>query len=145
MEPHRLVVGLADGDDRGEVAVLPVREVRLRPVRPLDPRLDLSVVEKELLDPSGGGGLFPGEGLMLIVDDKYAATKLPPSTSNSPFALLTWPRGSTEMISGAPPTSISLLLRVRKSCICSCPPSFALFAVCNAVSGRYNGTFPATP
>ena len=73
MEAHRLVVGLADGDDRGEVAVLPVLKVCLRPVRPLDPRLDLPVVEKELLDPSGGGGLFPGEGLMLIVDDEVDA------------------------------------------------------------------------
>ena len=73
MEARRLVVRLADGDDRGEVAVFLVLKVLLRRERPLDPGLDVPVLGEQLLDPSGGGGPVSCEGLVLVVDDKVDA------------------------------------------------------------------------
>ena len=74
MQPRRLVVRFADIDHRGEVAVLLVLEV-LRPSgRPLDDGLDLSVLQLELLDPSGSGGFDPLERLVFVVDNEIDAT-----------------------------------------------------------------------
>ena len=74
MEARRLVVRLADGDDRGEVAVFLVLKVLLRGNCPLDPGLDVPVFGKQFLDPPGGGGSFSRECLVLIVDNKVDAS-----------------------------------------------------------------------
>ena len=67
MQARRLVVRLADGDDRGEVAVLPVLQVRCRPVRPLHLCDDVAVLDREVFDPAGSRGLDAVQRLVLVV------------------------------------------------------------------------------